>query len=76
MVLASSLWPLCQLLFTTTGVMNSVPTPLLTRFGKGAFGRFTQDSSPPFSNLVFRSLEDDVIGNVLDYNRVKERIEL
>jgi len=56
--------------------MNSVPTPLLTRFGKGAFGRFTQDSSPPFSLIVFRGLEDDVIGNVLDYNRVKEPIEL
>jgi hypothetical protein len=72
----SSLWPLCQLLFTTTSVMNSVPTPLLSRFGKGAFGCFLQLSSPPFSLIVFRGLGDDRIGNVLYHNRVKERIEL
>jgi hypothetical protein len=63
---------LCQLLFTTTGVMNSVPTPLLTRFGKGTFGHFTQVSSPPFSLFVFRGFGDDGIGNVLYHNSVKE----
>ena len=41
-----------------------------------AFGRFTQVSSPPFSLFVCRGFGNDGISNVLDDNRVKERIEL